>query len=245
MRSTSITSRKKKAIIGVLFSLLLMVLIITVFPKLKSTQNTQLLSETEGTLYYLERVDGVKTLFKADTNLENKTVVYSHKGKGKDSTGDYNDNILDFYYNQVEKTFHFIAMNNGAWSMFSLKEGETQPTLLKEDVMEMSTDYIKTHFKQQTVVAKKGSLYLTENNEESLLLKFKGIYDPKWTGYNPIGFSPNGNYLVYTSMEHLTPIGTIIDGFLTDSFGHTYIMDLSTKKSTRFVDSYEIQWVVE
>ncbi|WML33621.1 hypothetical protein [Clostridium sp. OS1-26] len=45
-------------------------------------------------------------------------------------------------------------------------------------------------------------------------------------------------------MEHLTPIGTLIEGFTKGNIGKTYIMDIETGKSTRFIDASKIQWVI-
>ncbi|MEW8987404.1 MAG: hypothetical protein AB2401_10465, partial [Bacillus sp. (in: firmicutes)] len=92
---------------------------------------------------------------------------------------------------------------------------------------------------------KKGSIYITENGKEKCVKKFYGMYDEKFTGYGPIGLSPDGNYLIYHSMEHLTPFGSILEGIISDSsfYGHNYVMDLKTGKSTRFIDASNFQWI--
>ncbi|MDF2854872.1 MAG: hypothetical protein K0Q87_723, partial [Neobacillus sp.] len=115
---------KKKLVIAILLLIVIIVISFYVFQYLRSNIHSELLSDLEGTIYYTERVEGVLTLFKSDATQENKTLIYSHKGKGKDSYGDYNDNILDFYYDKISKTIYFIAMSNGSWSLFSLKEGD-------------------------------------------------------------------------------------------------------------------------
>lgn len=235
---------KKKSVIVILLLIVTIVISLNVFQYLRSKIHSELLSDLEGTIYYTERVEGVLTLFKSDATQENKTLIYSHKGKGKDSYGDYNDNILDFYYDKTSKTIYFIAMNNGSWSLFSLKEGD-KPILLQKEIMETNTDYIQNQFKNLTVTSKQGSLYLSENGNEKTLKKFYGMYDEKFTGYHPIGFSPDGKYLVYHSMENLTPFGTLLDGFFKNSVGDTYIMDFSTMKSTKFIDAYQIQWIID
>ena len=204
---------KKKLIMGILLLIFLIVVSLNVFQYFRSNIHSELLSGLEGTVYYIERVDGVRTLFKSDATLKNKTLIYSHKGKGKDSYGDYNDNILDFYYEKTSQTFYFIAMNNGSWSLFSLKEGENNPILLQKENMMKNTDYIQNQFENLTATSKAGSLYLLENGNEKTIKKFHGIYDEKFTGYHPIGFSPDGKYLVYHSMEHLTLFGTLLEGF--------------------------------
>ncbi|QED47942.1 hypothetical protein [Cytobacillus dafuensis] len=236
---------KKKIILRFLLLIIIIVISFNIFQYFTSNTNSQLLSDLEGTVYYTERIEGVLTLFKSDASLQNKTLIYSHKGKGNDSYGDYNDNIIDFYYDKTSKTIYFIAMNNGSWSLFSLKEKENKPTLLQKEVMETDKGYIQNQFNKLTVSSKKGSLYLLENGNEKTIKKFYGLYDEKFTGYQPIGFSPDGKYLVYHSMEHLTPFGTLLEGFVNNSFGNTYIMDLSTMESAKFIDAYKIQWIID
>ncbi len=236
---------KKKVVLGSLLLILILVFFLNAFQFFTRSANSNLLSDLEGTIYFTERVDGVLTLFKSDASLQHKALVYSHNGKGNDGYGDFNHNIIDFHYDRISETFTFIAMNNGSWSLFSLKEGESNPTVLQADVMEMDTDYLQNENQDLSVASKKGSLYLSENGNESILKKFNGIYDEKFTGYDSIGFSPNGNYLVYRSMEHFTPIGTILEGIFADSVGNTYILDLSTRESTKFIDAHQIQWVMD
>ena len=188
---------KKKIIVGLLLFLIIIVISSYIFRYFTNNTNPQLLSDLEGTIYYTERVDDVLTLFKSDATLQNKTLVYSHEGKGKDSYGSYNDNITDFYFDKTNNTIFFIAMNNGSWSLFSLKEGENEPVLLQKvetekEFNEIETDYIQDQYKNLTAISKKGSLYLLENGNEKMIKKFYGLYDSKFTGYHPIGFSPDG-----------------------------------------------------
>lgn len=241
---------KKKIIVGLLLFLIIIVISSYIFRYFTNNTNPQLLSDIEGTIYYTERVNEVLTLFKSDATLQNKTLVYSHEGKGKDSYGSYNDNITDFYYDKTNNTIFFIAMNNGSWSLFSLKEGEKEPVLLQKvetekEFTEIETDYIQNQYKNLTAISKKGSLYLLENGNEKLIKKFYGLYDSKFTGYHPIGFSPDGKYLVYLSSENLTPFGAILEGMITNSYGNMYIMDLSTMESAKFINSHNIQWFMD
>ncbi|MCK5763988.1 MAG: hypothetical protein KAH05_07705, partial [Clostridiales bacterium] len=143
----------------------------------------------------------------------------------------------------------FIAMNNGEWSLFSLEEGEDNTTLINivDELVDSksylaNTHYIKKSTKNLIVTQESGSLYITENDETKCVKKFYGLYDDKFTGYHPIGFSPDERYLVYHSMENLTVFGTLLGSIINGSDGHTYIMDLDTGKSTRFVDVSNIQW---
>jgi hypothetical protein len=235
----------KKTVIGILLLLFLIVISFNVFQYWKSNSHSEIVSGLKGSIYYTERVDGVLTLFKSDATLQNKILLYSHKGKGKDSYGGNNDNIIDFYYEKTSQTIYFIAMNNGSWSLFSIKEGEVQPNLLREEDMLTKTDYIHNQFDHLSVSSNQGSIYLKENGKEKIIKKFYGIYDGKFTGYGPIGFSTDGKYLVYYSMEHLTPFGTLLEGLFINNVGNTYIMDLSTMKSTKYIDAYQIQWIIE
>lgn len=236
---------KKKIFITILLVLTSIVILLNVFQHFKSTMHADLLVDVEGTIYYTKRIDGVLTLFKSDASLQNETLIYSHKGKGKDSVGGYNDNIIDFHYDNTNQTMYFIAMNEGSWSMFSLKDGENKPILKHKQDMMSKTDYIQNQYENHSVIEKQGSLYLLENENEKIIKKFHGIYDgnEKFTGYTPIGFSPDGKYLIYQSMEHLTSLGTIVEGLFQDTVGQTYIMDLSSMNSTRYIDAYNIQWV--
>ena len=52
------------------------------------------------------------------------------------------------------------------------------------------------------------------------------------------------NYLVKLSVEHLTPLGNIVHNIINDFNSNVYIMDLDTGKSTKFINSSDIQWVV-
>jgi hypothetical protein len=235
--------KKKLLYLGSLIVFIVISFNIFIYLKNTITINSDVVENLKGQIYYTKRINGVKTLFKSDANLQNEKLIYSHMGKGKDSYGSYNDNILDYYYDMESETISFIAMNNGDWSLFSVKEGEDNATLInRADIP--NTDYVKKHTEKLTVTQKKGSIYIIENGEEKCIKKFYGIYDDKFTGYRPIGFSPDGNYLIYHSMEHLTTCGTLLEAFINDSYGHKYIMDLSTGKSTRFIDASNIQWVM-
>jgi hypothetical protein len=235
----------KKIVFGTLSFIVIIFIVSIVFPYFSSTMHSELLADLEGTIYYSKRVDGVTTLFKSDATLKNETLIYCHKGKGKDGFGSYNDNIIDFYYDKSSQTMFFTAMNKGDWSLFSLKDGEKTPTFLRKEDMMAKTDYIQNQFNNRMVTSKEGSIYLSENGKEKTIKKFHGIHDEKFTGYGPIGFSPDGKYLVYHSMEHLTSFGTLLESLVNNSFGHTYIMELSTMESTRFIDASNIQWIIE
>lgn len=233
----------KKKLLILVSVVVFVVIAFNIFIYFKNTINSEIVANLEGEFYYLKRVDDINTLFKSDANLKNEKLIYSHKGKGKDNYGNNNDNIIDYYYDIKSKTVSFIAMNNGDWSLFSLKEGEDTATLINKADFMTNTDYINNQTENITATQKKGSIYITQNGEEKCINKFYGLYDNKFTGYQPLGLSPDGKFLIYYSAEHLTPYGAIIEGFLNGSVGHNYIIDLSTGKSTRFIDASNIQWI--
>ncbi|MGD6993813.1 hypothetical protein [Sutcliffiella horikoshii] len=236
---------KKKISLGILLLVVISFISIELFQSYSNKTSPEVVADLEGTIYFTERVNGVLTLFKSDATLQNKTLVYSHKGKGNTGFGDYNDNIIDFNYDKTSQTVYFIAMQDGSWSLFSLHESENTPTLLQKEVMETKTEYLKNEHENQTATSKKGTLYLLSEGNEKIIKKFHGLYDEKFTGYRPTGFSPDGKHLVYHSMEHATPLGTILKGMVAETVGTTYIMNLSTMKSAEFVNAYNIQWVVD
>lgn len=209
-----------------------------------STINSNIVANLQGEIYYTKRVNGINTLFKSDANLQNEKLLYSHKGKGKNNSG-YNDNIIDFYYDIESGIIDFIAMDDGEWSIFSIIEGENNPTKIVQGSFLEKTDYLKKQLDGLAVSEKNGSIYLIENGEEKCVKKFYGIYDEKFTGYGCIGVSPNGKYLIYSSNGQLTPFGAILEEFFSGSSRHNYIMELSTGKTTRFIDVSNIQWIMK
>ena len=231
----------KKRLLLVIGFIVVIIVSFNVFMYYKNSSNSDIVANLKGQIYYTKRVNEVLTLFKSDANLQNEVLVYSHKGKGKDEFG-YNDNIIDFHYDIKNKNINLIAMNNG-WSLFSVKQGEGKATLIN-NTSSINTDYIVNHTKNLNVSQKKGSIYIIKNGKEKCIKKFHGIYDDKFTGYKPMGFSPDGNYLIYQSGEHLTGLGVYIEALINDSYGHNYIMDLRTGKSARYIDAYEYQWVI-
>lgn len=225
---------------------------INIYIGLKNYANSNIITKLEGHIYYTKRIDGVLNLYKSDANLKNEELIYSHKGKGKDNYGGYNDNIIDYFYDVKSGDIKFVAMNTGDWSLFSIKKGDKSPTLVKKIDLNNSnkltmidTDYVKSDVQGITVKQKQGSIYIDKDGKENCLVKFHGLYDGKFTGYSVIGLSPDAKYLIYHSMGHLTAFGTIIEGAIKGSTGGTYIMNIETGKSTKFKDAYKIQWIMD
>lgn len=231
--------------------LIVLVLLIIVFRlvSIKSPSKKDIVSELEGKIVYLSRDNEILNLYTSDANLENKKLIYSHKDSEED-----NKNIIEFYYNEKEDIYNFEAMKDGEWSLFSIKEGEEPKFIEIVEIEEMDNEnmYISTKFNDKEAVSKNGSIYLIEDEKERELIKFYGIYDGKFNpGYQPIGFSPNGKYLIYDYFGNLTPIGTIVEGMIKDLFkmkgpeSKVYIMDLETKEINEYIDidGNVIQWI--
>lgn len=231
--------------------LIVLVLLITVFKLVmtKSPSKKDIVSELQGKIVYLSREDELLNLYTSDANLKNKKLIYSHKDSYEE-----NKNIIEFYYDEKEDIYYFVAMENGEWSLFFIKEGEEPKFIEVVDTEEINNKnmHISTKFNNVEAVSNKGSIYLIDNEEETELVKFYGIYDEKFNpGFQPIGFSPNGKYLIYDYFGNLTPIGTIVEGIIKDLFkmegpkSKVYIMDLETKEVNEYidVDGNVIQWI--
>lgn len=213
--------------------------------EISSYVNKDILNELEGEIYYTKRIDLTLMLFKYNCDLYNEELIYSHKGKGFANQSDYNDNILNFNFDIESKIITFTAMNEGEWSIFTIKEGEEEATLVrnaKESEL-ITTNYIRNLNNTFNIFEREGSLYIRENDTEKLIKRFYGIYDDKFTGYRIKGISPDGKYLIYTSNGALTLIGGILNGTLTSFKKQEYIMDLETYKSTKFFDYHTMQWI--
>ncbi len=213
--------------------------------------NSYIVDDLRGRIYYIKAVEGLDALYTSNADLNGETLVYSHEGKGEDSSGYINDNVVDFRYDAGSGKTFFVAMHAGDWYLYSLKDGSDRPALIEmADLYEDSwsymvkTDYLKTETEELEVREVDGSLYVYENGEGTCVKKFYGLYDEGNTGYKALGFSPNGKYLVYRSMEHLTPVGAWIEKWIKGEVaGKTYVMELDTCKSTWYIDAEKIQWL--
>ncbi len=230
---------KRKIALGVL-----LVVAIIYSIHLYQTWESDVVTDLQGKIYYTKRVDGVLQLFSANANLTDEKLIYSH-------SGEENNNIIDFYYDKEADLIYFIAMDNREWCLFSIKKEGTELRYMKrfdktEHWKEFTKYYIQTEFNSMMLKNKNGSLYLIKGDKEELLKKFTGIYDSKFNaGFVPIGFSPDGKYVIYHATEHFTPIGTLLEGMLRQSVGQTYIMDLETKKIESYPDFYHLQWIID
>lgn len=142
----------------------------SIYTTLKNKANSDIITKLRGQIYYIKRVDGILNLYKFDTNLKNEQLVYSHKGRGKDSYGGYNDNITDFYYDIKSGDIGFSAMNDGDWSLFSIKKGDKNAKFISKlnlkdsnKLTMIDTDYIKDEAAGIKVVKKLGSIYIEKD----------------------------------------------------------------------------------
>lgn len=238
-------SRKKIIIIAAIIIALLIPLIIN---KIDKSVNSQILDNLSGQIYYTKRTDGVLILYKADANMKNEKLIYSNVGNGNYDNGDRNDNIIDFCYFPETGQIEFEAVYKGKFSILGIKEGETRPVYIREPeekkvlddyrVAEMDTNYITCKNANVEVYEKKGSIYMKSNGEEKCIKRFIGMYSDKFTGYRPVGLSPDGKYLVYNDYGKI--LGLIVGK------KKQYIMDLETGKSTQYINSdLNIQWTTK
>jgi len=232
---------------------LLVFLLIVSIASFSTAAERDIVSNLEGRIFFLKRDGKILNLYTSDANLSNIKMLYSHKGKGGQ-----NDNIVDFYYDIEKDLICFQAMKEGSWALYSIRIGSNEPVLIKpiigfKEVMR-EDHYIKPEIGEIKALNKRGSLYLVNKEKEDLLKKYYGFYDGKFAeGYVPVGFSPDKKYLVYFWNGHRTVYGTILAGFFKQQLFHShnvgslYILDLGTKKSSKYIPAYRrsIQWVME
>lgn len=201
-----------------------------------------IVSELPGKIFFLRRDKQVLNLYSADANLDNMHLIYSHKGRGEE-----NENIIDYYYDKASNVVFFIAMKDGEWSLYSIKPGDRHPHYLrKTKALGGNYAYIKPETGKIKAISKEGSIYLNKDGKEFLLKRYYGIYDSKFApGYVPLGFSPNGQYLIYTWTDHFTPLGTILELLIHYELESLYVMDINTGKTNKYLKAgRNIQWIM-
>lgn len=243
--------QRTKRIMLITFSVSLCIIFIMLLETINEPVDNDILNNLDGDIFYTKRVNGVLTLFKSKASMDDEELLYSHVGRGNDSYGGFNDNILDFFYDKESQSCTFIAMSNGEWCKFRLDTNSGEVELIEllqaDDFWKsnvVGSQYLKKSYSEMVVREKEGSLYLSVNGKEKCIKKYRGVYDSKFTGYRFLGFSPDKRYVVYNSMEHLTPLGTIIDNILTEKFGGNYIYEIETGKSAKYIESLKIQWIM-
>ncbi len=230
---------KRKIALGLLFIVAIIYSI-----HIYQTWESDVVSDLPGKIYYTKRIDGVLQLFTSNANLTNEKLIYAH-------SGEENNNIGEFYYDKDINSIYFIAMKDGKWSLFSIDTKRKNPTFIQifdGEWKDFLNYYVGTRYKNMEIINRQGSLYLMKNGKEELLKKFIGFYDSKFnSGHTPIGFSPDGKFIIYHSSEHLTPFGTLIEGMFDKDYhiGQNYIMELETKKIEKYPALYSLQWIME
>ena len=230
---------KRKIALGILF-----IVAIIYSNHIYQTWESDVVSNVPGKIYYTKRVDGVLQLFTSNANLTNEKLIYAH-------SGEENNNIAVFYYDKDINLIYFIAMKDGEWSLFSIDTKLKKPTFIEifdEEWKVFLSYYVDSRYKNMEIINKQGSLYLLKDGKEELLKKFIGFYDAKFnSGHTPIGFSPDGKYIIYHSSEHLTPFGSLIEAIFDKDYniGQTYIMELETKKIEKYPALHSLQWIIE
>ncbi|SCZ11020.1 hypothetical protein [Alkaliphilus peptidifermentans] len=239
---------KKKSIILAVLCVVLVIFYI----KLTDRKNVNILNELEGEIYYLMKDDDhISKLYKSDANLKNKTLIYSHKGKGMTSSGGSNDNIIDFRYYTESKKIEFEAMHNGEWSIFELSMDGSEPKYLRKAkeikiddkyrVFNVDVDYINLVSENFYIHEKNDSIFINIEGKDKCILKYSGFVRSDIsgaTGYTPQGLSPDGKFLVYGTT------GSTGFGFLLGEYKR-FIINLDTKEYTEYINSQSIQWVIE
>ncbi|TCO73774.1 hypothetical protein [Marinisporobacter balticus] len=238
----------RKKVLSVAVIIILILFIPLIINRISILINSKIIDDLSGEIYYTKRVDESLALYKSDANMKNEKLIYNNKGNGKLKSGESNDNIGDFgFFPEIGK-IEFEAVYNGKWSILGIKEGETKPIYIRESkevkvldnyrVVEIDTDYIRCKNANLEIYEKQGSLYMKKNGQEKCIKRFIGMYSEKFTGYRPVGLSPDGKYLVYSNLGAF--LGTIIHE------KKQYIMDLKTGKSTEYISfSSDIQWVLQ
>lgn len=239
---------KKKIIILAVFCVGLVLFYI----KLTDLKNVNILNDLEGEIYYLMKDDDhISKLYKSDANLKNKTLIYSHEGKGMTSSGEFNDNIIDFRYYPENEKIEFEAMHNGEWSIFELSMDGTEPKYLHKSnevkiddnyrVFNVDVDYINLVGDKFYIREENNSIFMVSDGKDKCVLEYRGFVRSDIagaTGYTPQGLSPDSKFLVYGTTGR-TGIGFFLGEY------KRYIINLDTKEYTEYINSQRIQWVIE
>ncbi len=229
----------KKAIIALL--LIFLILIFAGNDILNMSMGQDVVASLEGRIFFLQREQGVLNLYAADAQLTNIKLVYSHRGQGEE-----NENIIEYCYDKSRDEISFMAMKGGNWGLFSIKIGEESPRFIRENESwpKDFQAYVKPELTGIKAINKRGSLYLSGNGEEIELKHYYGIYDSKFSsGYFPLGFSPDGKYLLYSWNGHLTPVGAVLECLLQGTEDSVYIIDLESCKSNYYIAGQKVQWI--
>lgn len=205
--------------------------------------HSKLLNELQGEILYLKRDDdSILKIYQSKANLEDEELIYEHHSM-------INSNIINFEYDEKTKIITFEAFDDDlqTWAIFELTEDGTitklRYTSEKDSFYGSSYEPIYNN-SGLGVLSENGNLYLQnqETNEKTLIKDFKGSYDSKFSpGYIALAISEDGKYVYYSYGKHLTPIDVILESLINPNFKFTtYVMNLETKETSRYVDVEQI-----
>lgn len=232
---------KKKVIVGILVLLGLYALFFIGVKLYYGESYTSLVSQLEGEVYYLKRVDGNLALFKSQANMENEELLYSHAGKGDTGSG-FNDNITDFHLDEETGVITFIAMYEGEWTEFEYNKGNVTRKGPEDEKDIIGPSYEEVIVKDTRAYIDQGSIYVTRNNETIRLKDVGSNYDQNYNTYLVLEISPDGRYLIYCDSRNSIFRG-ILDMFLPGKINNKYVIDLETKKVSTYIDTMDIVWI--
>ena len=199
--------------------------------------NDKVLDELSGDIIYTRRDEGgVLNLYRSKANLENEVLLYSHKS-------DTNSNIIAIDYDEDNQVIYFVAFNDDLmnWDVYELADGRVSLSdRFSSEELEQQVYDQKLETENDKVYSENGDLFLLNKitNETIKLKDFKGIYDVKFSGgYSAQGISEDGQHVFYSYGKHLTPMGVILEGLISDNFeGETYVMNVQTKEVSRYIN---------
>lgn len=200
----------------------------------------EIVANQNDTIYFLNRdTDSFIKLYSTKVNMQQPPkLIYSHVGKDASS-----ENIMDYYVDHNNEIY-IVATVKGEWAILSMFEGEKEPRFIKKLDDDKDFDnklrYLKDENNGKKLEYREGSVFLQNGKEERLLKRFIGLYDSKFNpGYMTHGFSPDGKYVLFAYNGNLSAL----EGFVNNFKSKTYIMDVGTGKTSRFVDGFKFQWM--
>ena len=206
--------------------------------------NDKVLDELSGDIIYTRRDEaGVLNLYHSKANLQNEVLLYSHKS-------DTNSNIIAIDYDEDNQVIYFVAFNDDLmnWDVYELVDGRVHlSNKFSSEQLEQQVYDQKLETENDKVYSENGDLFLLNKitDETTKLKDFKGIYDVKFSGgYSAQGISEDGQHVFYSYGKHLTPMGVILEGLISDNFeGETYVMNIQTKEVSRYINFYDLIFI--
>ena len=206
--------------------------------------NDKVLNELSGDIIYTRRDEaGVLNLYRSKANLQNEVLLYSHKSHT-------NSNIIAIDYDEDNQVIYFVAFNDDLmnWDVYELVDGRVRlSNKFSSEQLEEQVYNRNLETEDYKLYSENGDLFLLNKitDEKTKLKDFKGIRDAKFSGgYGAKGISEDGQYVFYSYGKHLTPMGVILEGLISDNFeGETYVMNIQTKEVSRYINFYDLIFV--